>query len=138
MDSLVSFLEDFAPFLVLAAMLAALVVAINALGRRFERHDDWLRMLDARVGNLDKSRKATWARRLRRPYGAEPTEPALGPPPLVPPPLPPRAPTLNATDWRDDDLETDELKSDDIMTRQTGRYPGGAPPKGPNDDDTTT
>jgi hypothetical protein len=114
------------PFLMLAALLAALVIAINMLGRRLERHDAWLALLDVRVQNLDKDRKATWVRRLQRPFGLDATEPA----PLVPPPLPPRAPTLDATDWRDDDLKTEDLN-----TRQTGRYPGGDPPKGPNDDD---
>ena len=113
--------EALAPFLALAALLAALVLAINALGRRLERHDDWIRLLDVRVGNLDKSRKATWARLLRHP--------------LVPPPLPPRAPTLDAVDWRDDDLKTDDLKTDDLSTRQTARYPDRAPPKGSDDDD---
>lgn len=119
-----NFAEWLAPFLALGALLAALVLAINMLGRRLERHDEWLALLDVRVGNLDKDRKATWARRLQRPYAAEP---------LVPPPLPLRAPTMNATDWSDDDSKTEDLN-----TRQTGRYPGGAPPKEPNDDDTTT
>lgn len=130
MQHLLAFLEAFAPLLALAVMLATLVCAISALGRRFERHDDWLRMLDARVENLTKDRKATWARKLQRPYGSEDTEldPAL--PPLVPPPLPPRAPTLNAADWSDD-----ESKTEDLTTRKTGRYPHGAPPKGPEDDD---
>lgn len=118
------FAEWLAPFLVLGMLLAALVLAINTLGRRFERHDEWLSLLDVRVQNLDKDRKATWARKLQRPFELEP------PPPLVPPPLPPRAPTVDASDWRDDDLTTEELQK-----RQTGRYPGGDPPKGPNDDD---
>lgn len=126
MQQLLSFIEEFAPLLALAVMLATLVCAINALGRRFERHDDWLRMLDARVENLTKDRKATWARKLQRPYGSGDTEPAL-----VPPPMPLRAPTLNASDWSDD-----ESKTEDLMTRQTGRYPHDAPPKGPDDDDT--
>ncbi len=124
------FAEWLAPFLVLGLLLATLVLAINTLGRRFERHDEWLSLLDIRLQNLDKDRKATWARKLRRPYGTEDTELDPVPPPLVPPPLPPRAPTLDATDWRDDDLKTE-----DISTRQTGRYPHGAPPKGPNDDE---
>jgi hypothetical protein len=110
-------LQRLAPFLALAALLAAMVVAINALGRRLERHGQWLDRLDVRVGNLDKDRKATWTRRMQVS-------------PLVPPPLPTRAPTLNAADWQDDDLETE-----DLSTRATGRYPGGEPPKGPNDDD---
>lgn len=105
------FLEQLAPFVALAALLAAMVLAINALGRRLERHDQWIELLDVRVGNLDKSRKATWVRLLQRG-------------PLVPPPLPPRAPTLNATDWHDDDLETE-----DLSTRLTARYPDGQPPK---------
>lgn len=120
------FLGQFAPFLALAAMLAAIVLAINAMGRRSERQDEWIRMLDARVANLTKARNATWARKLQRPFDAlGVTEIA----PLVPPPLPPRAPTLNATDWGDDNLNTEDL------TRQTGRYPGGVLPKDPNDDD---
>ncbi len=127
MENLGDFVEAFAPFLALAAMLAVLVLAINTLGRRFERHDDWLRALDARVGNLDKNRQATWAKQLARPFESAETERA----PLVPPPLPPRAPTIDATDWRDDDLKTE-----DIMTRQTGRYPD--PTKGPNDDDASS
>lgn len=123
------FAQWLAPFLALGALLAGLVVAINMLGRRLERHDEWLALLDVRVGNLDKDRKATWARKLQRPFETEPTEPAVTPPPLVPPPLPPRAPTIDATDWVDDNLTTEEMK-------QTGRYPLGEPPKGTNDDDT--
>lgn len=124
METLGSFIEAFAPWLMLAAMLVALVIAINGLGRRFERHDDLIRALDARVGNLDKSRKATWAKKLARPF-TEDTEPLL-----VPPPLPPRAPTLNGVDWEEELVDTE-----DLTTRQTGRYPQGTPPKGPNDDD---
>lgn len=126
MSTLGPFIEAFAPFLALALMLATLVIAINTLGRRLERHDDWLRMLDVRLHNLHKQRQATWARRLARPYGTEDTE--LDVKPLVPPPLPPRAPTLGALDWRDDNLPTDDLN-----TRQTGKYPGGKPPKGPTE-----
>jgi hypothetical protein len=121
-ERLVDFLRDYAPYLALAALLAAIVLAINLLGRRLEKHDDWLRMLDARIGGLHKERAASWAQSLRRPYGSGQ---------LVPPPLPPRAPTVNATDWRDDALVTEELK-------QTGRYPLGKPPKGPNDDPSET
>lgn len=126
MQHLLDFAGAFAPFLMLALMLAALVLAINTLGRRLEKHDDWLRMLDVRLHNLHKARQATWARQLERPFALEPTEKA----PLVPPPLPPRAPTLGALDWRDDNLPTD-----DLHTRQTGSYPGGKPPKGPSNDD---
>jgi hypothetical protein len=122
------FAEWLAPFLALGVLLAGLVFAINLLGRRLERHDEWLSMLDVRVGNLHKDRKETWARELQRPYA--PTEPA---PPIVPPPLPARAPTLNAVDWEEELVDTE-----DINTRQTGRYPQGAPPKGPDDDDTAT
>lgn len=112
----------------LALLLGAIVYALNRFGRHLERHDAWLLAIDARVEGLQKDRKATWARRLRRPFETEATEPAPIPP-LVPPPLPPRTPTLNAIDWRDDDVATE-----DLHTRQTGRYP--EPPKGPNDDDT--
>lgn len=137
MQELIStrFLDHALPFLALGAMLAAIVVAINILGKRFDRHDEWLMMLDARVNNLDKDRKATWARRLARPYGSElaDTEAAQLAPPLVPPPLPPRRPTVGAVDWEEELVKTEE------MTRQTGRYPHGIPPlppkKGPNDDD---
>jgi hypothetical protein len=123
-EHLVGFLRDFAPYLALAVFLALVVLAINLLGRRLEKHDEWLAQLDVRLGNLHKERAASWAQSLQRPY------PEAGPPiDIVPPPLPPRAPTLNATDWRDDALVTEEL-----MTKQTGRYPLGTPPKGPNDD----
>jgi hypothetical protein len=131
-DRLVSsdFLDHLLPFLALAALLAVLVLAINVLGRRLERHDEWLALLDVRVGNLHKDRKATWARQLERPFGAalEVTERA----PLVPPPLPPRAPTLEAIDWEEELVKTEEM-----MKKDTGRYPLGIPPtekKGPNDD----
>lgn len=110
-------LEALSPLLALAVLLAAIVWAINHLGRRLERHGQWIERLDVRVDNLDKDRKASWTRRLQRP-------------PLVPPPLPGRAPTIDATDWHDDDLKTE-----DLTTRLTVRYPGGAPPKEPNDDD---
>lgn len=122
MEQLLAFLERFLPFLMLALLLGAMVFAINVLGRRFERHDAWLEALDARVAGLQKDRSATFARHLQRPFATEATEPA---PPIVPPPLPPRAPTLDAVDWRDDDAATE-----DLLTRQTGRYPGGEPPKG--------
>lgn len=113
------------PALALAALLAALVAAVNVLGRRLERHAEWLALLDVRVQNLDKDRKATWARQLQRPLELEPTERA----PLVPPPLPARAPTIGAVDWEEELVETEEMK-------QTGRYPHGVPPpeKGPNDE----
>lgn len=127
MQHLPAWLERFAPLLALALLLAAIVVAINILGRRLERHANWLAALDARVDNLHKDKRATWARQLQ----LRPTERAPAPPPLVPPPLPPRAPTIDASDWRDDDSITE-----DLSTRQTGRYPAGIPPKGPNDDDT--
>ena len=129
MDDFLStrFLDHLLPFLALAALLAAIVVAVNVLGRRLERHAEWLLMLDAKVGNLQKDRKATWARQLQRPFGAalEPTERA----PIIPPPLPPRAPTIGAVDWEEELVETEEMK-------QTGRYPQGVPPteKEPNDD----
>lgn len=125
MQHLTDWLGKFAPYLALAVLLATIVVAINILGKRLERHAEWLAMLDLRVDNLHKDKKATWARELQ--LGV--TEKA----PLVPPPLPPRAPTIDATDWRDDESVTESL-----LTRQTGRYPAGVPPKGPNDDDTTT
>ncbi len=127
MDALLSglweFLGDFLPYLALAALLAAIVVAINVLGRRLEKHDELITALDVRVGNLDKDRKATWARRLARPYGA--TEPPPLKPPLVPPPLPPRRPTLGAIDWEEEGVDTEEM-----MRKDTGRYPSGEPPKG--------
>ncbi len=101
-----------------------MVVAINVLGRRLEKHGEWLGLLDVRVQGLTKDRKATWARELQRPYANEVSEKLI-----VPPPLPPRAPTLNATDWEEELVDTQELH-----TKQTGRYPLGTPPKGPNDD----
>lgn len=120
MDDIGRFLADFLPFLALAAVLAAIVVAVNVLGRRLSRHDAWLAAIDARVGNLDKDRRATWARRLQRPFGE--------PPPLVPPPLP-HAPTQGAVDWEEELVKTERLQ-----TKETGRYPLGVPPKGPSDD----
>lgn len=124
MQHLTAWLGDFAPWLSLAALLAAIVLAINVLGRRLERHDIWIERLDVRLGNLDKDRKATWARELQRAS----TEREM-PRDIVPPPLPPRAPTLNAVDWEEELVDTETL------TKQTGRYPHGIPPKGPNDDD---
>lgn len=123
MEDLIAWLREFAPYLALAALLAAIVVAVNVLGRRLDRHVVWLTQLDIRIGNLDKDRKATWARELQR----GPTERLI-----VPPPLPSRAPTLNAVDWEEELVDTETL------SKETGRYPLGIPPKGPNDDDTTT
>lgn len=115
----VDFIANFAPFLGLAALLAALVLAINMLGRKFEKHDAWLATLDVRVDNLHKDRKAAWVQTLQSPRRQ-----------LVPPPLPPRAPTLGAIDWEEELVDTEELQKKD-----TGRYPLGVPPKGPNDAD---
>jgi len=78
-----------------------------------------------RVHNLDKDRQATWARQLARPFALEMTERQL-----VPPPLPPRAPTLGAIDWEEELVDTEEM-----MKKETGRYPLGQPPKGPDNDD---
>ncbi len=122
---LAAFLGDFLPYLLLAAVLAAIVVALNVLGRRLEKHADLIAALDVRVHNLDKSRRATWARHLARPFGAPPELK-----PIVPPPLPPRAPTLGAIDWEEELVDTEEM-----MKKETGRYPSGIPPKGPNDDE---
>lgn len=95
-------------------LLAALVLAVNRLGRKFGKHDALLYLLDVKVGNIHKDREATRVRKLQHP--------------IVPPPLPPRAPTIDATDWRDDDQETQELK-----LRDTVRYPRGKPPEGTNE-----
>lgn len=106
-------LERLAPFaLVVVAVALATIAAVNVLGRKLDRHGDWLRLLENRIGNLHKERQASWVQSLQRPR-----------PDLVPPPLPPRAPTIDATDWVDDDLKTEEMK-------QTGRYSLGKPPKG--------
>ncbi len=53
------------PFLALALLLIAVVLAINALGRRLERHDAWLERLDVRVGNLHKQRDIEWRKSLQ-------------------------------------------------------------------------
>lgn len=110
------FLDHLLPFLMLALLLGAVVVALNILGKHLERHDDWLAALDARVDGLHKDRKATWARRLKRPYAGEP----------VPPPLP-HHPTPDAIDWSDDDKQTELLAP-------TARYPDGKPPPDRKDD----
>lgn len=100
-----------APFaLVVVAVALATVAAVNVLGRKLDRHGDWLRLLETRIGNLHKERAASWVQQLQSQR-----------PELVPPPLPPRNPTIDATDWVDDDLKTEEMK-------QTGRYPLGKPP----------
>jgi hypothetical protein len=92
-------------------LLAALVVAVNRLGRLFGKHDSLIYLLDIKVGNIHKDREATRVRKMQHP--------------IVPPPLPPRAPTIDATDWRDDDQKTEE-----ISLRETARYPRGEPPEG--------
>ncbi len=112
------FVDHLLPFLALAALLAAIVVAINILGTRWEKHEAWLATLDVRVQNLHKARKAAWVQTLQQPAGE-----------LVPPPLPPRAPTINATDWEEELVNAEEL-----LSKQTGRYPLGQPPKEPNDE----
>lgn len=133
-DAALTYLAALFPYLALAAVLTAMVLAINVHGRRLGKHADWLRLLDLRVGNLDKRREATWARHLQRPY-TDPLE--MTERQLVPPPLPPRAPTLNAVDWSDELIDTEEMQK-----KETGRYPLGivptTPPKGPDDDGTPT
>lgn len=99
----------------LLCLLAALVLAINWQGRKLNKHDALLYLLDIKVGNIHRDREATRVRKLQHP--------------LVPPPLPPRAPTIDATDWLDDHQETEELK-----LRETVRYPRGKPPEGTNDE----
>jgi hypothetical protein len=116
-EQLLDFIERFAPLLALAVVLAALVVAINVHGEKFDKHAALLAALDLRVKNLDRDRKAAWVKTLQVPR------------PLVPPPLPPRAPTLGAIDWEEELVDTEELQK-----KETGRYPLGEPPKGPNDE----
>lgn len=53
-----------------ALALAALVCAVNALGRGFERHEAWLARLDLRVENLHKAREAERRRSLQLPPSA--------------------------------------------------------------------
>lgn len=36
---------------------ALVVVAINVIGKRLDKHDHWLAQLDLRVGNLHKDRR---------------------------------------------------------------------------------
>lgn len=64
---LLEYLERLAPALALAAFLATLVVAINILGRRTDRHGEWLRTLDVRVANLHKAREASRVQSLQMP-----------------------------------------------------------------------
>lgn len=54
-ETTLEWLEQLAPFLVLAAFLAMLVIAINILGKKLERHNRWLEQLDLRVGNAHKA-----------------------------------------------------------------------------------
>lgn len=98
-------------FAALILLLAALVGVVNWQGKKLGKHDDLLRLLDVRVGNIHRDREATRVRKMQHP--------------IVPPPLPPRAPTLDATDWGDDDQKTQDLSQ-----RNTVRYPRGKPTEG--------
>lgn len=53
------------PFIALALFLAFIIAAINHLGRRLEKHDDWLKNVDVRVENLHKDRERAHARSLQ-------------------------------------------------------------------------
>lgn len=64
---LLDYLERLAPALALAAFLVTLVVIINIIGRRTDRHAEWLRRLDLSVGNLHKSREASRVQSLQLP-----------------------------------------------------------------------
>ena len=84
-----SWLEALAPLIALAGFIVLLVVVINLHGRHLERHQEWLRKLDVRVGNLHKKRDEEWRRSLQ-----------LQRPPLAPGEPPPlsEANTIEVTD----------------------------------------
>lgn len=55
------------PVIALGAFLAVVVVVINYLGRRLDKHETWLRTVDVRVSNLHKARHAAYVRSLQIP-----------------------------------------------------------------------
>jgi hypothetical protein len=98
-------------------VLIAIVVAVNALGRRLERHAEWIRVLDTRIDNLNKERARNFARSLQIP-GPPPGSTFIGRRPLStarPPPL--------------SDAETVEVDEAMLLTKDTAPYPSPKDPK---------
>jgi hypothetical protein len=68
-------IEALAPLIVVAlALCVAVVVAVNIVGSKLDRHNEWLRRIELSLGNLHKSREQAYARSLRvvRPEGGGP------------------------------------------------------------------
>lgn len=64
----VAIVEAFGPVVAVGlVLLAAIVAAVNALGRKLDRHDEWFRLLSLRVDNLHAERAARVAQSLQRP-----------------------------------------------------------------------
>lgn len=49
----------------LLALLACIVAFLNRHGRRLRKHDDWLRVVNLRLDNLNKARAADEKRQLQ-------------------------------------------------------------------------
>lgn len=62
-------LEALVPFLLAAAFLILIVSAINIVGKKVDKHDQWLHQLDLRLGNLHKDKQKAYVQSLqvRRP-----------------------------------------------------------------------
>ncbi len=56
-----------APYVAVAALLIALVLVLNAHGRRLERHQEWLGLLKLQVRNLHRERERSYVQSLQIP-----------------------------------------------------------------------
>lgn len=51
--------------LVVLALLATLIAVVNVVGRKLNKHAEWLRLIDLKLGNLHKDKQAAYVRSLQ-------------------------------------------------------------------------
>ena len=71
-------LDALMPYLLVGSFILLIVLAINVLGKRLEKHDQWLHRLDLRLQNLHKEKRQAYLQSLQAPPGND----NAGPPPL--------------------------------------------------------
>lgn len=65
MDLFLAYFEALFPLLLLVALIVSLFLALGSQSRRLEKHAQWLRGLEARVGNLHNEKREAYKRSLQ-------------------------------------------------------------------------